>query len=62
MKAPTLLVWGAQDRLVHPAYGDEFAAAIAGARLEVVDGAGHLPQLEQPEPVAAAVGGFLGQA
>jgi len=62
LTAPTLLVWGAQDGLVHPAYGDAFAAAIADARLEVVDGAGHLPQLEQPEPVAAAVGGFLGQA
>ena len=49
VKAPTLLVWGAQDRLVHPAYGDDFVAAIADARLEVIDGAGHLPQLEQPE-------------
>ena len=38
-----------QDRLVHPAYGDDFAAAIADARLELVDGAGHLPQLEQAE-------------
>ena len=47
--APTLLVWGAEDRLVHPAYGDDFVAAIADARLEIVDGAGHLPQLEQPD-------------
>ena len=59
VNAPTLLVWGRQDGLVHPAYGDAFAAAIADARLEVVDGAGHLPQLEQPGPVAAAVSAFL---
>jgi pimeloyl-ACP methyl ester carboxylesterase len=60
VKAPTLLVWGAQDRLVDPAYGDEFAATIAGARLEVIDGAGHLPQLEQAERTAALITEFLG--
>ena len=33
VKAETLVVWGAEDRLVDPAYGEAFAAAIAGARL-----------------------------
>ena len=60
VKAPTLLVWGAQDRLVDPAYGDAFALAIPGARLEVIDGAGHLPQLEQAERTTAVVTEFLG--
>ena len=60
VRAPTQLIWGAEDRLVHPAYGPAFAAAISGAQLEVVAGAGHLPQLEQPERVAALVGAFLG--
>ncbi len=60
VKAPTLLVWGAQDRLVDPAYGDAFASAIPGARLEVIDGAGHLPQLEQAERTTAVVTEFLG--
>jgi pimeloyl-ACP methyl ester carboxylesterase len=59
VKAPTLVVWGAEDRMVDPAYGDEFVAAIAGARLEIIDGAGHLPQLEQMERTAAAVTQFL---
>ena len=49
LSAPTLLVWGAQDAMVHPAYADDFAALIADARIELIDGAGHLPQLEQPE-------------
>ena len=57
--APTLLIWGAQDGLVHPAYGKAFAAKINGAKLQVFDHAGHLPQLEQPEKVAAAVTAFL---
>ena len=59
LKAPTLVVWGAEDHLVHPAYGDAFAAAIADARLEVIDGAGHLPQLEQAEQTIGAVTSFL---
>ena len=59
IKADTLLVWGRQDRLVHPAYGDDFLRRIPGARLELVDGAGHLPQLEQFDQVAALIEGFL---
>jgi pimeloyl-ACP methyl ester carboxylesterase len=57
--APTLIVWGAQDHLVHPAYGDAFAAAIADSRLVVIDSAGHLPQFEQFDAVRAAVADFL---
>ena len=43
----------------HPAYGDDFAAAIPGARLELVDGAGHLPQLEQPDRTHRPVISFI---
>jgi pimeloyl-ACP methyl ester carboxylesterase len=60
VKAPTLLIWGREDRLVDPAYGPLFASAIAGARLEVVDGAGHLPHIERADEVAALVNAFLG--
>lgn len=59
LKAPTLLVWGAEDRLVHPAYGDDFGAALRDARLEVIPGAGHLPQLEQFDATRAAIEAFL---
>lgn len=59
VQAPTLLVWGAEDRLVHPAYGDDFAALIAGARVEIVDRAGHLPQLEQPDRTIRLVTDYL---
>jgi pimeloyl-ACP methyl ester carboxylesterase len=60
VKAPTLLIWGREDRLVDPAYGPRFASAIAGARLEVVDDAGHLPQIERTSEVTALVTAFLG--
>jgi pimeloyl-ACP methyl ester carboxylesterase len=58
--APTLIVWGNADRIIAPAYAQEFAARIAGARIALIDRAGHLPQLEQPDAVAKAVLGFLG--
>src|SRR5262245_57419046 len=58
--APTLIVWGDADRIIAPAYAQEFASRIAGARVALIDRAGHLPQLEQPDAVAKAVLGFLG--
>jgi pimeloyl-ACP methyl ester carboxylesterase len=58
--APTLIIWGKADRMVAPAYAQEFAQRIAGAQVELIDQAGHLPQFEQPEAVAKAVHGFLG--
>jgi pimeloyl-ACP methyl ester carboxylesterase len=60
IQAPTLLVWGKDDRLVPMVYAEEFAKRIAGARVEIVDQAGHAPHLEQPETVARLVRGFLG--
>ena len=59
VKAETLLIWGAQDGLVDPAYGADFAAGIAGARLEIIEGAGHLPQIEQSAKVLSLVTDFL---
>ena len=58
--APTLIVWGKADRVIAPAYAEEFAKRIAGARIELIDKAGHLPQLEQPAQVTKAVRAFLG--
>jgi pimeloyl-ACP methyl ester carboxylesterase len=60
VKAPTLLLWGKEDRLVPPVYADEFARRIPGARVQTVGDAGHAPQLEQPETVARMVREFLG--
>jgi pimeloyl-ACP methyl ester carboxylesterase len=59
VSAPTLVVWGTHDRIVPPAYAEEFARRIAGARVATVDGVGHAPHLEQPHRVARLVGDFL---
>ena len=54
--APTLLCWGAHDRLAPLApCGETWAREIRGARLRVFADSGHVPHLEEPEAVAAAV-------
>jgi len=60
IKVPTLLVWGADDRIVSADYGRQYAAAIPGARLEVIEGAGHYGYLEQPQAFADTIEAFLG--
>jgi pimeloyl-ACP methyl ester carboxylesterase len=56
---PTLLLWGRSDGVVTPAYGQAYAAAIPGARLEIIEGAGHYPEIEQPERFVEHVAAFL---
>jgi pimeloyl-ACP methyl ester carboxylesterase len=45
---PTLLIWGANDGILPPAYGKGYRKLIPGARLKIVPKAGHLPHLERP--------------
>jgi pimeloyl-ACP methyl ester carboxylesterase len=45
--------------VIAPAYAEEFAQRIGDARVELIDHAGHLPHLEQPEEVARLVRDFL---
>jgi pimeloyl-ACP methyl ester carboxylesterase len=55
---PTLVIWGDADRIVDPGYGRAYAAAIPGARFELLPETGHLPQLETPEQLLRAVWDF----
>ena len=57
---PTLVLWGASDGVVRPAYGRAYAALIPGARFALIDGAGHHPELERPDALADRVHDFLG--
>ncbi|HEU5249275.1 MAG TPA: alpha/beta fold hydrolase, partial [Thermoanaerobaculia bacterium] len=55
----TLVVVGEQDALAPPADSEAMAAAIPGARLVRVPGAGHLAPMERPKAVAEALGEFF---
>ena len=59
VSAPTLVVWGADDRLVPSVYADEFSKRLARAWIHIITGAGHAPQLEHPAAVAGLVRDFL---
>jgi pimeloyl-ACP methyl ester carboxylesterase len=60
IEAPTLIVWGKDDKLISSAYAKEFGRRIAGSSVEMLDECGHIPQLEQPEKTLALVTDFLG--
>jgi pimeloyl-ACP methyl ester carboxylesterase len=55
---PTLLLWGAEDRIVTPAYGEGWVREIAGAKLTVIPNAGHFPHWEQPEAFVQQLSAF----
>ena len=57
---PTLVLWGASDGVVRPAYGRAYAALIPGARFVLIEGAGHQPELERPDVLADHILDFLG--
>jgi pimeloyl-ACP methyl ester carboxylesterase len=55
---PAAVVWGEADGIVDVGYGRAYADAL-GAPFTVIEGAGHLPHLEQPERTLDAVTAFL---
>lgn len=57
---PTLVIHGAQDRVVPLETGRMLASSIPGARLVVIPNAGHVSNQEQPATFNAAVRSFLG--
>ena len=57
---PTLVAWGQSDGIVTPAYGRAYANLIPGARFETIAGAGHCPEIERPEALAALIASFVG--
>jgi len=56
---PTLLLWGAEDRIVTPACGENWRRAIPNARLELITDAGHFPHWEQPEAFVDKLAAFV---
>jgi pimeloyl-ACP methyl ester carboxylesterase len=59
LQMPTLVLWGARDKLVDPAMAPRLASVVPDARLEVLDRVGHVAMLEAPEPTARAVLGMV---
>jgi pimeloyl-ACP methyl ester carboxylesterase len=59
VRVPVQLVWGECDRIVPPAYAEDFRRYLPQAEVAVLPRAGYLPQEEQPEALAETVTAFL---
>ena len=55
LDVPTLVIHGSEDRMIDVRNGEMVAEAIPGARLEILDGVGHLFFWEEPERAASLV-------
>lgn len=59
LRQPTLIVWGAQDRVFPVKHAYRAQGLLPGSRLLVIPECGHLPQWERPEAFNQAVVEFL---
>lgn len=59
IKAPVLIIWGADDKVIPVANGMLTKDALPGSAMMVITGAGHTPQEEKPVDTAGAIEDFL---
>ncbi len=59
LKTPTLIVWGAKDRLIPASVGQRMHQLIAGSSLDLIEGAGHLAPIDCPHSSLKATLDFL---
>jgi pimeloyl-ACP methyl ester carboxylesterase len=57
--APTLIIWGALDKLIPPVYGETFNKGIKGSQLVSLQGTGHMPMFEKNAEWNKAISDFL---
>ena len=59
VRAPALVVWGDDDKIVPRSAGERYAELLPQARLEIVRACGHCVEMEQPDELARLVNGFI---
>ena len=62
VRTPALVVWGREDRIVPLECGERYGKALPGARLLVMERAGHFLDLERPAELAQAIVDFAAQS
>ncbi len=58
-RMPTLIIWGDKDRIIPVSHAYAAHDAIEGSRLEIMEGAGHFPHVEEPARFAEIVSEFI---
>ena len=59
IELPTLVIWGAEDKVFSPDNAGRLQADIEGADVHIIEGSGHLPQIEQTDKFLEALLPFL---
>ncbi len=59
VKAPTLIVWGDDDKHIHMATANQWKRALPNARVEIIKACGHAIDLEKPAELAKLVSTFF---
>ena len=59
IRVPALFVWCRQDEITPLKWGEDYAAAVPGANLTVIEACGHYPNMEQPGEFNRAIINFL---
>ncbi|MCW7753625.1 alpha/beta hydrolase [Desulfobotulus sp. H1] len=58
---PSLIVWGKEDRILHPANADKLKGLLPASEVILMEGVGHLPMVESPLETARAYLDFRGR-
>jgi pimeloyl-ACP methyl ester carboxylesterase len=58
---PTLLLWGANDQLVPPAFGEAYHKHLPHAQMKLIAGCGHLPMFEKEQEFVEAIATFCNE-
>ena len=61
IRAPTLLLWCRDDRIIHVSAARRYAGRIADTRTVLLAGCNHMPMMERPAETAAAIKEFVGE-
>jgi len=56
---PTLIVWGAEDKVIPPEHSRLFKEAISNSQIKIIQDAGHAPFAEKPDQVCKILNNFL---
>jgi pimeloyl-ACP methyl ester carboxylesterase len=59
VNVPSLVLWGENDGIVTPEYGEKLCAALPDAKFARIAQAGHYPQVERPDAIADRIGAFI---
>ena len=61
VRAPALVVWGGDDKVVPQSAGKRYVEALPDAKMEIVKNCGHCVDMEQPETLAKLIVDFIGR-